>query len=67
MLGALETRHVGTDLGNHLERGRRVDAVDARQVDAAHAEEIGADIELRRIACSRATLGLARFAGVILL
>lgn len=59
MLRALEAGHVGADLGNDFQRRRRVDAIDARQIDAAHPEQVGADIELRRVPRPRAPLGLS--------
>jgi len=49
MLHAFEAGHVGTDFGNHLEHGRRVDTVDPSQIDTAQSKQVGSHIELRCI------------------
>lgn len=47
MLRVLEPGHVGADLGNDLQRCRCVDAIDARQFDAAHPEQVGGEWVVR--------------------
>jgi len=56
-----ELAHVRAHLGDHHQRGDHIDAVDAREVHAAHLEELGAQIELRGIAGAPALLALSRF------
>lgn len=65
ILRAFEAGHVGTDFGNHLERGRRVDTVDPSQVDAAQSKEVSSHIELRCILGVRCASASARFAIII--
>ena len=65
MLRALETGQVGSDLGNHLERGGRVDAVDACQIDTAESKQGRTYVEMRRIFRTRRALALARITLII--
>jgi hypothetical protein len=58
---SLELGHIGADLADDNEGRGHVDAVDARQVHAAHLEQPRAQIELRRVARLRALLALGRF------
>ena len=62
VLGALEAGQVGADFRHHFQCRRRIDAVDAGQIDAAHPEEVGPDIEFRGIPGPRAASILARVA-----
>lgn len=61
MLVAGKLAHVGADLVGHHQRGLHVDAVDAREIRAAHLEQPRAQVELGRIARLRALLALGRF------
>ena len=65
MLRAFETGHVGTDFGNHLERGRRVDTVDPGQIDTAQSKQVSSHIELRCILGVRCASTPARIAIII--
>lgn len=49
MLRAFEARYVWTDFDNHLERGRRIDAVDPSQIDTTQSKQVSSHIELRCI------------------
>ena len=60
MLGASEARQIGADFGDYLECRGGVDPVDAGQVDAAHPQQRGAQVELRSV-FARAVASLARF------
>ncbi len=57
-----EARHVPTGLADDGQRGGHVDAVDAREVYAAHLEQLRAQIELGRIASPAALLAFGRLA-----
>lgn len=61
MLVVGELAPVRADRAHDDERGRHVDAVDARQVHPAHLEQPRAQVELGRIARLRALLALGRF------
>lgn len=45
MLVAGEAAHVGADLGDDDQGGGDIDAVDAGEIDAAHLEQPGAQVE----------------------
>ena len=55
-----ESAHVGSDLADDHQRGGHVDAVDAREVHAAHLEQPRAQVELRRVAGLAALLAFVR-------
>ena len=50
MLLAGKLAHVGAGFRHHHQRRRHVDAVDAREVHAAHLEQARAQVELGRVA-----------------
>jgi len=64
MLGRTCTSgHIPAKNGGRQRRGD-VDAVDAREVHAAHLEQLGAQVELRRVARPAALLALGGLAVV---
>ena len=65
MLRAFKAGHVGTDFGNYLERGRRVDTVDPGQIDTAQSKQVSSHIELRCILGVRCASTPARIAIII--
>ena len=55
-------RDMSTPLRDHRQRGGHVDAVNTREVHAAHLEQLHAKIELGRVARAAALLALGRLA-----
>ena len=62
VLVAGKARHVRPGLADDGQRGGHVQAVDARQVHAAHLEQLRARVELGRIAGPAALLAFGRIA-----